>query len=167
MSQEEEQEQEQDEDIEYFVRVGTTDLDGTAKVESALLEMDGVGRRVARTVAAEVGVSPRDTLGKLDEDKIEAIKDAIQNFDGIGPSWMVNREKDLTTGEDLHVVGTDLEIVHEEDINRMKKIRSYKGIRHRQGKKVRGQRSKSTGRTGGEVAVKVAELQEEAEEEEE
>jgi small subunit ribosomal protein S13 len=174
MSQEEpepeEQDQaqeEEDEDIRYFVRVGTTDLDGTDSVESALLEMDGVGRRVAKAVAAEAGVDPLETLGRLEDDEVEAVKDAIQNFDEVGPSWMVNREKDRYTGEDLHVVGTDLEITREEDINRMQKISSYKGIRHRKGKKVRGQRTKSTGRTGGEVAVKVSELQEAAEEEEE
>ena len=168
MSQEEPENEEQEEDdIRYFVRVGTTDLDGTESVETALLEMDGVGRRVAKTVADEAGVEPLETLGKLDDDEVEAVKDAVQSFDEVGPSWMVNREKDRRTGEDMHIVGTDLEITREEDINRMQKISSYKGIRHRKGKKVRGQRTKSTGRTGGEVAVKVSELQAEAEEEEE
>lgn len=168
MSQEEpEPEEDQEDDIKYFVRVGKTDLDGTESVETALLEMDGVGRRVAKAVAVEAGVDPLETLGKLDENEVEAVKDAVQGFDEVGPSWMVNREKDRRTGEDLHIVGSDLEITREEDVNRMKKIRSYRGIRHRQGKKVRGQRTKSTGRTGGEVAVKVSELQAEAEEEEE
>lgn len=169
MSQEDQEteEQDQEEDIRYFVRVGTTDLDGTESVETALLDLDGVGRRVAKAVAAEAGVDPLETLGKLDDDDVESVKEAAQNFDEVGPSWMVNREKDRRTGEDMHIVGTDLEITREEDINRMQKISSYKGIRHRKGKKVRGQRTKSTGRTGGEVAVKVSELQAEAEEEEE
>lgn len=166
MSQEEPEPEEEEDDIKYFVRVGTTDLDGTESVETALLDLDGVGRRVAKAVASEAGIDPRSTLGRLDEDKIEAVKEAAQEFDDIGPSWMVNREKDRYTGEDLHIVGKDLEITQEEDINRMQKISSYKGIRHRKGKKVRGQRTKSTGRTGGEVAVKVSELQAEAEEEE-
>jgi len=168
MSQEEpETEEQEEEDIRYFVRVGTTDLDGTESVETALLDLDGVGRRVAKAVADEAGVEPLETLGKLEDDEVEAVKEAAQNFDEVGPSWMVNREKDRRTGEDMHIVGTDLEITREEDINRMQKISSYKGIRHRKGKKVRGQRTKSTGRTGGEVAVKVSELQAEAEEEEE
>ncbi|MDZ7688184.1 MAG: 30S ribosomal protein S13 [Halobacteriales archaeon] len=168
MSQEEpEPEEEQEDDIKYFVRVGKTDLDGTESVETALLDMNGVGRRVAKAVAVEAGVEPLETLGRLEDDEIEELKDAVQRFDEIGPSWMVNREKDRRTGDDMHIVGSDLDITREEDINRMKKIRSYRGIRHRQGKKVRGQRTKSTGRTGGEVAVKVSELQAEAEEEEE
>lgn len=170
MSTEEEQETEEvedDEDIRYFVRVGTTDLDGTKSVETALLEMNGVGRRVARAIADDVGVNPRETLGKLGDDDVESLKGVIKNFEEVGPNWMLNRERDWYTGEDRHVVGTDLEIVREEDINRMKKIRSYKGVRHEKGKKVRGQRTQSTGRSEGTVAVKVSELQEEAELEEE
>ncbi|MDY7080820.1 MAG: 30S ribosomal protein S13, partial [Halobacteria archaeon] len=165
MSADEEQDQEQpeeereDEDFTYFVRVGTTDLDGTKSVETALLDMNGVGRRVSRIIAQEIDVSPRETLGNLDDDKIEEVVDAIENFDEIGPAWMMNREFDRYTGEDRHVVGTELDITREEDINRMKKIESYKGVRHEKGKKVRGQRTKSTGRSEGTVAVKVSELQ--------
>ncbi len=168
MSEEEtEQPEEEEEDIRYFVRIGTTDLDGTESVESALLEMNGVGRRVARAVADEADVDARETLGKLDDEDVESVKDAVRNFDEEGPSWMLNRQRDRYTGEDRHVVGKDLDVIHEEDVNRKKKISSYQGVRHEQGRKVRGQRTKSTGRTGGEVEVKVSELQEAAEEEEE
>lgn len=169
MSEEEPEqpEEEAEEDIRYFVRIGTTDLDGTESVETALLDMNGVGRRVALAVADEADVNSKATLGKLDDEDVEAVKDAVQSFDEHGPDWMLNRERDRYTGEDRHVVGTDLDIVHEEDVNRKKKISSYEGVRHEQGRKVRGQRTKSTGRTGGEVEVKVSELQEAAEEEEE
>ncbi|MFP4632631.1 MAG: 30S ribosomal protein S13 [Halobacteriales archaeon] len=165
-TEERDQTEDEEDDIRYFVRVGRTDLDGTKSVESALLEMNGVGRRVARAVAQEADVEPQETLGHLEDDEIDDVIEAIQGFEDVGPEWMLNRERDRFTGDDLHIVGTDLDVIHEEDINRMKKIDSYRGVRHQQGRKVRGQRTKSTGRTGGEVAVKVAELQEEAEEEE-
>jgi small subunit ribosomal protein S13 len=45
-------------------------------------------------------------------------------------------------------------LIKREDINTMKKIRSYVGIRHERGHKVRGQRTKSTGRKGLTVGVK-------------
>ncbi|MDY6765027.1 MAG: 30S ribosomal protein S13, partial [Halobacteria archaeon] len=109
-------------------------------------------------------VDSKKLLGKLGDEEVEEIKDAIQNFDDVAPEWMLNREKDYYTGEDRHVVGRDVEIVREEDINRMKKIRSYKGIRHERGQKVRGQRTRSTGRTGGTVGVKVSEVRAEEEE---
>jgi small subunit ribosomal protein S13 len=52
------------------------------------------------------------------------------------------------------------------DINRMKMINSYKGVRHKRGQKVRGQRTKSTGRTEGTIGVNVQAIKEEQEAEE-
>ena len=66
---------------------------------------------------------------------------------------MVNRKKDLRTGEDLHVLGSKLDLQIKQDIDRMKKMKSYKGVRHQYGLKVRGQRTKSTGRKGLVVGV--------------
>src|SRR5213076_1268622 len=54
---------------------------------------------------------------------------------------------------DLHLTGADVEIRRRDDINRMKMIRSYKGVRHETGQKVRGQRTRSNGRTGLTVGV--------------
>jgi len=69
------------------------------------------------------------------------------------PNWMVNRPKDLRTGEDLHIIGNKLEITVKRDVDRMKKIKSYKGVRHHLKLKVRGQKTKSTGRHGLVVGV--------------
>ena len=66
---------------------------------------------------------------------------------------MVNRKKDLRDGTDKHIIGNQLEITVKRDIERMKKVRSYKGVRHARGLKVRGQRTKSTGRHGLVVGV--------------
>jgi small subunit ribosomal protein S13 len=67
---------------------------------------------------------------------------------------MVNRPKDIYTGEVRHLLGPDLTMMNDDDVNRMRKMRSYRGIRHETGQKVRGQRTKSTGRTGTTVGVK-------------
>jgi small subunit ribosomal protein S13 len=67
---------------------------------------------------------------------------------------MLNRRKDLLSGEDKHITSTDVLLVKLEDLNTMKKTRSYKGIRHERGHKVRGQRTKSSGRKGLTVGVK-------------
>jgi small subunit ribosomal protein S13 len=66
---------------------------------------------------------------------------------------MLNRRKDLLSGEDRHIMGADLLVNLREDINLLRKIRSYRGIRHERGLKVRGQRTKSTGRRGAVVGV--------------
>jgi small subunit ribosomal protein S13 len=66
---------------------------------------------------------------------------------------MVNRPSDWETGEDVHLFSSDVELRLRDDINRMKMIRCYRGIRHEQGQKVRGQRTRSNGRTGLTVGV--------------
>ncbi len=78
---------------------------------------------------------------------------AIGNFEEIVPSWMLNRQKDLATGQDKHLLGTDILLTFREDINNLKKVRAYRGLRHERGLKVRGQRTKSTGRRGSTVGV--------------
>jgi small subunit ribosomal protein S13 len=79
---------------------------------------------------------------------------------------MTNRQNDFFTGETTHLVGTDVEEKRRHDINRMKLIESYKGVRHKRGQKVRGQRTKSTGRTEGTIGVNVEEIREEMGDEE-
>jgi len=66
---------------------------------------------------------------------------------------MMNRRKDVETGQDKHVMGMDLAMILREDLDLMKKMRSYKGIRHERGLRVRGQKTRSTGRTGAIVGV--------------
>ena len=161
----EEPREDADEDLRYFVRIGQTDLDGTRSVEQALTGMAGVGRRAARVIARTVGVDRRATLGRLDDDEIDDIVEAVEGYEGVVPEWLTNRRNDFFSGEDRHVVGSDVDLARQQDVNRMQKIGSYQGIRHRRGQKVRGQRTKSTGRTEGTVGVNVERIREEEAEE--
>ncbi|CQH58474.1 30S ribosomal protein S13 [Halobacterium hubeiense] len=155
------EEQDADEDIQYFVRIGQTDLDGTKTVERALAELDGVGRRVARVVAENADVDRTATIGRLEDDVIDDIKAAVNEFADHAPEWLANRRNDFYSGETQHVTGNDVNLTRDQDINRMQMIRSYKGIRHERGQKVRGQRTKSTGRTEGTIGVNVEAIKEE------
>jgi len=159
-------EQEDDEDLRYFVRIGQTDLDGTKSVERSLSEMNGIGRRSARLIADEADVDRTATFGRLEDDEIERVVDSVENFADEVPDWLTNRRKDFYTGETTHEIGNDLELTRQHDINRMKMIDSYKGVRHKRGQKVRGQRTKSTGRTEGTIGVNVEAIKEEQAEEE-
>ena len=165
MSAEEPNEADEDEDIQYFVRIGQTDLDGTKSVERSLTDMNGIGRRAARLIAAEAGVERTATFGALDQEAIDEVVDLVEGFAGDVPEWLSNHRNDFFTGETTHETGNDLELTRREDINRMKMIDSYKGVRHKRGQKVRGQRTKSTGRTEGTIGVNVEAIQEEAAEE--
>jgi small subunit ribosomal protein S13 len=166
MSAEEPQDEpEDDEDLRYFVRIGQTDLDGTKSVERSLTEMNGIGHRTARVIAQKAGVDRRETMGRLDDDTIDEIVDLVEEYADEVPDWMTNRQNDFFSGETTHEVGNDLEMTRQQDVNRMRMIDSYKGIRHNRGQKVRGQRTKSTGRTEGTIGVNVEEIQAEMEEE--
>jgi small subunit ribosomal protein S13 len=166
MSTEEPNADEEDEDIQYFVRIGQTDLDGTKSVERALTDMNGVGRRAARIIAEKAEVDRRDVLGALDEDTIDDIVELVEGYADEVPEWLTNHQEDFFTGETTHEIGNDLDMSRRQDINRMKMIDSYRGVRHKRGQKVRGQRTKSTGRTEGTIGVNIEAIKEEQAEEE-
>lgn len=144
----------EEQEINYFVRVQNTDLDGTKSVIPALTGIKGVGRHTAKIIADAAGVDKRELMGKLDEASVDRIREVVNNYIERIPVWMTNRPKDVYTGEARHILGTDVMLTQDDDINILKKIRAYRGIRHETGQKVRGQRTKSTGRTGLIVGVK-------------
>lgn len=147
-------EEEHEDDFKYIVRLMDTDLDGEKTVLFALRDIKGVGTRVAETIVKSTDIDLTRRIGTLEDEEIDDLRKVLDNFQENVPSWMVNRKRDPMTGENNHFFGSDLDMVHREDINRMKKISCYKGIRHERGLKVRGQRTKSNGRTGMELGVK-------------
>jgi small subunit ribosomal protein S13 len=144
----------QEEEIRYFVRIGTTDLDGTKSVRVALTGIKGVGRHTSTVISRMAKVDEYALLGKIDEDSVNRLRIAVEQYASKIPAWMANRPKDVYTGENRHLFGADVTMAKDEDVNLMRKMRSYRGIRHETGQKVRGQRTKSTGRTGSTVGVK-------------
>jgi small subunit ribosomal protein S13 len=144
----------EEEEIKYFVRVMNTDLDGTKAVHIALTGIPGIGMHTAGIIARLAEVNPRAVLGKMDDESVDRIRNVVENYQDQVPDWMLNRPQDIYSGEAKQLLGTDLRMAFEDDVNRMRKIRCYRGIRHETGQKVRGQRTKSTGRTGTTVGVK-------------
>lgn len=140
-------------DFRYLVRILNTDLDGKKPVGTALTYVPGVSHRMATIVAREADVDPAMRIGKLNDAQIAALIETIESLGDIVPTWMVNRRNDVETGEDGHLVGTEIAIVLREDLNRLKKIRSWRGHRHERKLPTRGQRTKNTGRFGSAVGV--------------
>jgi small subunit ribosomal protein S13 len=161
----EEETESESEDIRYFVRIGQTDLDGTKSVERSLTDMNGIGHRAARIIAERAEVDRRSVFGKLDDDEIDRVVELVENYADEVPEWMANHQRAFFTGETTHEFGNELDMTRRRDINRMKMINSYKGVRHKRGQKVRGQRTKSTGRTEGTIGVNVQAIKEERAEE--
>jgi small subunit ribosomal protein S13 len=144
---------EQDE-IKHIVRIANTDLEGKKSVQYSLTGIKGINRRIARIISDRSNVDPTATIGYLDDEKIDSLKKTIEEIQSILPTWMFNRRKDLLTGDDKHILGTEVLLTKREDLNTLKKTRSYIGVRHERGHKVRGQRTRSTGRKGLTVGVK-------------
>ncbi|MFX0000497.1 MAG: 30S ribosomal protein S13 [Candidatus Hodarchaeota archaeon] len=137
-----------------FFRKLRSQVDGNAKVEHGLTQIRGIGRRFAQVITKVSRIDPNTRIGAISEKDLNKLEEIILNpiENGI-PSWMVNRPKDLRTGENLHIIGNQLEITVKRDIDRMKKIKSYRGVRHHLKLKVRGQRTRSTGRHGLVIGV--------------
>ncbi len=136
-----------------IVRILETDMDGTKKLSAALLRIRGIGHGLASAVPQVAGMDGSALVGNLSEQQIEHLEEVIKNIYKHVPSHMVNRRRDITTGEDRHVVESELALARKTDIDFMKKIRSYKGVRHELGLPVRGQRTRSSFRTGMIVGV--------------
>lgn len=140
-------------EIRHIVRIANTDLEGKRSVQYALTGIKGVSRRLAKVLSVNSGLNPQATIGYLNDADIERLQSSVDSITAIIPPWMANRQNEIMSGEDRHLIGTDVLLGLNEDLNLMKKMRSYKGVRHERGLRVRGQRTRSTGRKGRTVGV--------------
>jgi small subunit ribosomal protein S13 len=141
-------------EFKHVIRMAGVDLDGSLKAVQGLAAIKGVGLNLARMVLRVAGVNPETRIGYLTDQQVKRIEEVLSNplKHGI-PSWALNRRLDPQSGADLHLIGSDLELAVKGDIDLMKRIKCWKGIRHAWGLKVRGQRTRTTGRKGMTVGV--------------
>ena len=131
-------------DFKYIVRVANTDLNGNKKLIDSLRKIKGVGFMFANAICEFSGVQPNKQTGILTKQDVEKLEKVLKNPLSVGlPTWMLNRRKDYETGEDLHLVGSNLRYQLDNDLKSMKKLKSYRGMRHAYKLPVRGQRTKS------------------------
>ena len=109
-----------------MARIAGVDIPNNKRVEIALTYIYGVGRKSANDILAKTGINPDTRAKDLTEDEVAKLRDEIEN------SYTV--EGDLRRDVALN-------------IKRMVEINCYRGIRHRKGLPVRGQRTKTNART--------------------
>ena len=126
---------------EKMVRIMSEDIEGSMKLYPALTKINGVSWALANAVCISLSLDKTRKVGSLTEAEIKKITEFVKNPQI--PIFLFNRNKDFETGKDMHLSGTALELQTEFDIKRLKKIKSYRGIRHAAGLPVRGQRTKS------------------------
>jgi small subunit ribosomal protein S13 len=134
---------------ESLVRIAGRDVPGSKKVLAGLTKIKGVGWAISNLACKKLGIPKDKKIIELSKDEIKKIEEFLKNIDA--PDYLKNRRNDPETGETKHFVGTDLEMKKDFDIRRMKKIRSYKGIRHTNKLPVRGQRTRSHFRKKGQA----------------
>ena len=135
-----------------IVRLANTNLDGEKYVIRALRDIKGISFTLAKAICAASGIEAKRKLSSLNEEEREKLEKVIQNPLEFGvPPYLLNRRKDLKTGKDLHLTGSDLEVAQKFDIKRQIELRTYRGWRHMLGQPVRGQRTRSHFRERGRV----------------
>lgn len=144
-------------EFKHLVRVANTDLDGNKPIYKALTKIRGVGFMFSNMLCSLTGIDKKAKTGYLTNDQTKKLDDAIKNPEKFNvPSWMFNRRKDIEDGKDKHLVTGDLKFAQETDVKMMKKMKSYKGMRHAFGLPVRGQKTRSNFRKNkGKVSLGV------------
>ena len=141
-----------------IIRLAGKDVLGHIPLRRALLAVKGIGhttsKSVAKIIAKELKVTEDVKVGTFTDAQIEQIDDILARIQDHGlPSYLLNRRKDAETGKDVHNTMSDLIFSTRQDIEKEKKLYSWKGYRHAYGQKVRGQRTKNTGRHGMSLGV--------------
>lgn len=132
----------QNDDFKYLVRINNVDLDGKKPVGLAIKKIKGIGFMFANAICNVSGISKNQKTGDLSDAEIKKLEETIKDSSKF-PVWMLNKRKDYETGEDIHATSHDLKYQQENDVKLLRKIKSYKGIRHSFGLTVRGQRTRS------------------------
>jgi small subunit ribosomal protein S13 len=119
-------------------RIAGVNIPLNKRVEIGLTTIYGVGRSTSQKVLERTGVAPDTAVKDLTDDEVSKLRDAIDN--------------------ELTVEG-DLRRERSQDVKRLTEIGSYRGLRHRRGLPVRGQRTKTNARSRkgprrGQVAQK-------------
>ena len=109
-----------------MARIAGVDIPNNKRIEIALTYIYGIGRKSANDILAATGINPDTRAKDLTDDEVSKLRDEIE------ANYTV--EGDLRRGVSL-------------EIKRMVEINCYRGIRHRKGLPVRGQRTKTNART--------------------
>ena len=125
-------------EFRLVLRVAGSNIDGTKKLVYGLTRIRGVGASYASAVVRAAELRPEARMGDLSEEEVQKLESVMRDPAKYGlPARLFNRRKGLDSGQDVHLIGADLALSTKSDIDFMTDIRSWKGIRHSLGLKVR------------------------------
>jgi len=149
---------EQSANFKGIVRLAGKDVRGNVKLKDALIRVRGIGPTISASVAnainKQLNIPIDKQIGELTDEELEKIDKILFNIaDYTKFKFLLNRSSDSIDGTNKHVIMNDLIFSTKQDIEKEKKSYTWKGYRFSYGQKVRGQRTRNTGRTGMSVGV--------------
>ncbi|KAH7826648.1 putative 40S ribosomal protein S18 [Monocercomonoides exilis] len=142
------------ENFQHILRVFNTNINGTENVVYALTAIKGIGRRFSTLVCKRANVDTTKRAGQLTQSEIDRLIKVIENpLDHKIPEYFLNHRRDIKDGTSSHATSQQVDIHIRDAIERLKKIRAHRGLRHMRGIRVRGQHTKTTGRHGHTIGV--------------
>ena len=134
-------------EFQHILRILNTNVEGKRNVVFGLTKIPGIGRRFSDLICKKAEVDVDKRAGELTADEIEKLVAVIQSPRQFKiPLWFLNRQKDFKTGKYSQVFAQNIAAKLRDDIERMKKCRAHRGLRHWWNIRVRGQHTCSTGR---------------------
>jgi len=119
------------------------------QVMYSLTKIKGIGRRFANIICKKAEIDMGKRAGELSAAELESLMVIVSNPRQFRvPDWFLNRKKDIKDGKYSQLTSNQLDTKLRDDIERLKKMRNHRGLRHYWGIKVRGQHTKTTGRRG-------------------
>ncbi len=138
----------------HIIRILGNDIPGDKKILLGLTQIRGVGYNFANAILDSLKIDPNTSMGYLSDSQVQSIEQILNDpLSANFPTWFFNRRKDMETGNDRHLITSDIEFTVRNDVERERLTASWKGYRHMFGLKVRGQRTRTSGRKGGAVGV--------------
>merc|ERR1719386_36866 len=135
----------------HIIRLVNTNIDGKEKITFALTRIKGIGRRFANIVCKKGEVDLSKRAGEFSVEKLMEIVTNAQAYKI--PVWFLNNQKEYVHGSQTQASAGQIDGLMRDTIERLKKIRSHRGIRHCWGVRVRGQHTRTTGRGCKSIAA--------------
>jgi small subunit ribosomal protein S13 len=142
-------------DFKQIVRLVNRDVPGYLSIGNGIKTIYGVSDRLGKVIdkvfCKKIGKDIKK-IGYLSEEEIILLEETLLNIDKEVPAWMINRSK-TSDGRSLNLIMADLKLEIRKDLQKLGKMKSYRGLRLQWGLTVRGQKTKSSFRRSGAVGV--------------
>ena len=137
-----------------LIRLVDRDIIGDTSIYVAITKVRGADFMITNAICNVLKIPKDKPIQDFKPEDLKKIEDVMRNPKKYNlPTWLLNRQKDPETGEDNHLISADLKLRRQFDIRHLRKMKCYRGVRHARGLRVRGQKTRSTGRKGKAIGV--------------